>query len=190
MSPTAPPISDPEDVVVLVDPDGTPRGVAPRASVHTESTPLHRAFSCHVVREDGRVLLTRRALTKRTWPGVWTNSVCGHPRPGEDDLAAISRRAQDELGLAVHDVQCVLPGYRYRAQDASGVVENEICPVYLARATAEPMPHPDEVMDLRWVDPAELTALVGAAPWIISPWAAEQLARLGPLLAADPAVRE
>ena len=172
-----------EDHVILLDPDGTPSGLAPRASVHTTSTPLHLAFSCHLVREDGAVLLTRRSLAKRTWPGVWTNAFCGHPRRGESFDEAIARHAHDELGLEVRDVRPVLPDFRYRAVDASGIVENEQCPVFTARPLTEPTPNPAEVMELRWVDADALDALVRLAPWTLSPWSVAQLEQLGGQLA-------
>lgn len=176
-----------EDHVILLHPDGTPRGLAPRATVHSASTPLHLAFSCHLVREDGQVLLTRRALTKRTWPGVWTNAFCGHPRQGETLERAIARHARHELGLEVRDVRPALPDFRYRAVDASGTVENEVCPVFIASAHGEPLPHPDEVMDLRWVPATELESLVRIAPWALSPWAVTQLEQLGGRLGRLPA---
>jgi len=167
------------DHVILLDPDGTPRGLAPRASVHTTATPLHLAFSCHLVREDGAVLLTRRALGKRTWPGVWTNAFCGHPRQGETFEEAIARHARTELGLEVAEVRPVLPDFRYRAVDASGIVENEVCPVFTASPIGEPAPAPEEVMELRWVAAGELASLVQLAPWTLSPWAVAQLEQLG-----------
>ncbi|RYY48065.1 MAG: isopentenyl-diphosphate Delta-isomerase [Actinomycetales bacterium] len=117
-----------QDLVVLLEDDGTPAGTAPRLSVHGTETPLHQAFSLHLFDDQGRVLLTRRALSKLTWPGVWTNSCCGHPRPGEALEDAVRRRLREELGVEVDDLRIVLPDFRYRAVDASGVVENEICP--------------------------------------------------------------
>lgn len=172
--------------VVLLDDAHRPVGTAPKAEVHTEDTPLHLAFSCYVLDDDGRLLLTRRALSKRTWPGVWTNSFCGHPGPGEPFEEGIARRAGQELGFAVTDVVPVLPEFRYRAVDASGIVENEFCPVYLARASGTPHPLPEEVAETAWIRPGELLAAVGAAPFLLSPWLREQLAdeRLRAALAA------
>lgn len=158
------------ETVILLDTSGSPLGTADKATVHTTDTPLHLAFSCHVLDAEGLVLLTRRALAKKTWPGVWTNSVCGHPAPGEAMEDAVRRRARFELGLELTDLDLVAPDFRYRATDASGIVENEICPIYTARAVGSPRPNSDEVMDHTWVTPEELRAAVEAAPWALSPW--------------------
>ena len=168
----------PEDLVVLLDDAGQPSGSAPRATVHTTDTPLHLAFSCYLFDPSGRLLLTRRAVTKRTWPGVWTNSFCGHPRPGEDTVAALHRYAAHELGVEVTGVTCLLPQFRYRAVDPGGVVEHELCPVYAAHTGDQPRPHPDEVAELRWVELDELRGLVALAPWALSPWLVKQVAEV------------
>ena len=165
-----------DELVVLLDDEGTPIGTTAKATVHTATTPLHLAFSCHVTDELGRVLVTRRALSKKTWPGVWTNSFCGHPAPGETPAEALMRRAHQELGMEVRDVEVILPEFRYLATDASGVVENEICPVFTARAVGLPDPSPDEVAEWAWVEPAELRDAVAAAPFAFSPWLGWQLA--------------
>src|SRR5699024_11280281 len=91
---------------------------------------------------------------------------------------AIARHARHELGLEIRDVRSVLPDFRYRAVDASGIVENEVCPVFIATTDGAPAPNPEEVMDLRWVAPEGFTALVGRAPWTRSPWAVEQVPRI------------
>ena len=169
-----------EEVVLLAD-DGTPIGAADKATVHTTDTPLHLAFSCHLFDGEGRILVTRRALGKRTWPGVWTNSFCGHPGPGEAIEDAVVRRAQDELGARIENLVAVLPDFRYRAVDAGGIVEYEICPVYTATVSGELAPAAGEVAEWEWVDPRILLSAVDATPWAFSPWLTLQL----PALYAD-----
>ena len=163
------------DNVTLLAEDGTAVGVLPKSEVHTTDTPLHLAFSCYVQDREGRLLVTRRALGKRTWPGVWTNSFCGHPQPGEDMIDAVRRRGADELGIRVTDIRLALPDYRYRAVDASGIVENEVCPVHVAVVDEQPSANPDEVAEWEWVDVDDLLAAGVRTPFAFSPWLAEQL---------------
>ncbi|MGA7204837.1 MAG: isopentenyl-diphosphate Delta-isomerase, partial [Specibacter sp.] len=157
---------------------GSEIGTADKALVHGTDTPLHLAFSCHLLDGRGRTLLTRRALGKLTWPGVWTNSFCGHPSPGESFEEAVARRAAVELNLQVTDIRPALPDFRYRAVDASGIVENEVCPVYTAIYTGDGVisPNPDEVGDWAWADITDMEDAVAATPFAFSPWLVQQLA--------------
>lgn len=164
-----------EELIVLVDHTGTAIGTMPKPLVHTGDTPLHRAFSAYLFDDAGRLLVTRRAADKATFPGLWTNSVCGHPGPGEADDAAIGRRAAFELGVSVSALTPALPGYRYRAE-FRGVVENEVCPVYLGRFAGEPAPDRAEVAAwqlLEWTAFRRRQECEGDA-W--SPWCREQAA--------------
>lgn len=174
-----------DELVVLVDEQGRAIGFLPKAQVHGTETPLHRAFSCYVFDAAGRLLVTRRALGKATFPGLWTNSVCGHPAPGERDVDAIARRAVDELGIEVEDVVLALPDFRYRAS-FDGIVENEICPVYLARSSSTVVPNPDEVVEHRWVGWEDLLRWVAADEGAFSYWSRLQVGQLsaGPALGA------
>lgn len=164
--------------VILLDDDGRAIGTAPKSSVHGTDTALHLAFSCHVLNDDGQVLVTRRALGKTAWPGVWSNSFCGHPKPAEPVLSAVRRRAEFELGLTLTDIELALPLFRYRATDASGVVEHEVCPVYVARTSDEPVLNPLEVAEAEWVDPRDLAVSLSATPWAFSPWLVLQAQQL------------
>lgn len=168
------------DEVILLSIDGSPTGSMLKDEVHSTETPLHLAFSCHVLDGRGHLLVTRRALGKRTWPGVWTNSFCGHPRPGEAMTDAVHRHARDELGIRLQGLVSVLPDYRYRAVDASGIVENEVCPVHVAVIDGDLAPSPDEVMEWAWVSSDDLASALLATPFAFSPWLREQL----PLLRA------
>lgn len=172
------PADSPEgtDLVLLLDDEGKPVGTAPKATVHSFDTPLHFAFSCHVFNPAGRMLVTRRALDKDTFAGVWTNGFCGHPAPGETAMDAVQRRAEAELGVPVRDIEIVLPHFRYRAADAKGVVENEICPVFRAVVDVDPKPAKSEVAEWVWAEPNSVRMAVAAAPFAFSPWFSLQLA--------------
>lgn len=166
------------DLVVLLDDEGRAIGTAPKSSVHGLDTALHLAFSCHVMNDDGQVLVTRRALSKTTWPGVWSNSFCGHPRPAEPVINAVHRRAEYELGITLTNIELALPLFRYRAVDASGIVEHEVCPVYTARTSDVPRLNPLEVADAEWVHPADLATSLASTPWAFSPWLVLQAQQL------------
>ena len=169
-----------EELVVLVDPDGRPIGQQSKAEVHSTDTPLHLAFSLYLFNERGELLLTRRALGKRTWPGVWTNTCCGHPAPGESAEEAARRRLADELGMEASDYRSVLPDFAYRAEDANGIQENELCPVFTARLHPNTVlrPNPAEVLDWAWVDWSAARTSIMATPFAFSPWAVGQVAQL------------
>ncbi len=176
-----------EELIVLVDEGGEAIGTAEKWSSHHLATPLHLAFSCYVFDARGLFLVTRRATTKKVWPGVWSNSVCGHPGPGEPITDAIQRRLHHELGMTAVDFELVLPRHTYRAPPFKGVVEHEFCPVFLARATSPPRPNPLEVATIEWV---RWTDFVGAAEQdagdVYSWWCKNQLKELRghPLVAA------
>ena len=179
------------ELVVLLDEDGRAVGTADKATVHHAATPLHLAFSVHLFDSDGRVLVTRRALTKRTFPGVWTNSCCGHPAPGEDLADAVRRRVRQELGTEVTGLRLLLPAFRYRAEQ-DGVVENEMCPVFTAEVRGPVDPDPAEVDATTWESWSEFRAgvLDGTRP--VSVWCREQVAQLpeDPLTAAEGRVED
>ncbi|MGH3785047.1 MAG: isopentenyl-diphosphate Delta-isomerase [Pseudonocardiaceae bacterium] len=172
----------PDDApVVLLDEQRQPIGQLPKSQVHHAATPLHLAFSCYIFDSSGRLLLTRRATTKRTWPGVWTNTCCGHPLPDEPSTQAAARRLREELGLQLARSVVVLPEFGYRAVAPDGVVENEFCPVLVGSVNGDPQPDPTEVLEYRWAPWPDVVALVAAAPWAISPWAALQIPQLAAL---------
>lgn len=107
---------------------------------------------------------------KKAWPGVWTNSVCGHPQRGESQEEAVVRRCRHELGVEIANLTSVYPTFRYRATDPGGIVENEVCPVYAARVTSELQINSDEVMDYQWSDLEAVLRGISATPWAFSPW--------------------
>ena len=173
--------------VVLLDDLGRAVGRARKADVHGPDTPLHLAFSCYVFDSEQRLLLTQRAWHKVTWPGVWTNTCCGHPAPGEPFVEAVRRRTQQELGLVLDDLRLVLPEFRYRVAMADGTVEHELCPVFVARTAGPVHADPAEVANHRWVPWGAWRADVLAGRADVSPWSVLQVAALPPEPYAAPA---
>lgn len=164
--------------IILLDENGHQIGVAPKLASHHENTPLHLAFSCYIFDEAGKFLVTQRAQSKKVWPGVWTNSACGHPAPGEDFETAIARRAHDELGMKIQNIQKILPDYRYKTPPYNGIIENEICPVFVARAASSVIPNSQEVEAYQWLDWERYEKDLSKNPEKYSYWAKDQYPQL------------
>ncbi|PSJ30283.1 isopentenyl-diphosphate delta-isomerase [Streptosporangium nondiastaticum] len=166
----------------LVDEDGRTIGTAEKLSAHIAPGKLHRAFSVFLFDDAGRLLLQRRALEKYHSPGVWSNTCCGHPYPGEPPFVAAARRTGEELGLApalMRESGTV----RYNHPDPdSGLVEQEYNHLFVGIVRAEPRPAPEEIAETAFVTPAELEELRARYPF--SAWF------MTVLDAARPAVRE
>ncbi len=173
---------DQPEQIVFVDENGQPTGeTGPKLQSHTADTRLHLAFSCYIFRKrDNKFLVTQRALTKKVWPGVWTNSVCGHPLPGEQLEDAIRRRALYEVGLEkLHDITCVLPTYRYKTPPYNGIVENEFCPVFVAYTPEYSVRlNPEEVATFEWLSWSEYGRMLQDKADQMSYWAKDQYKQL------------
>lgn len=159
-------------LVELVDDSGRAVGEATVAAAHQPPGRLHRAFSVLLVDPTGRVLLQRRAAVKTRFPLRWANSCCGHPLPGQSLAEAANRRLREELGAG--PVTLTEVGvYVYYAEDpATGRVEFEYDHVLRAEFSPDDslLPDPDEVAELRWVDPVELEADLDSDPRAYAPW--------------------
>ena len=159
-----------------MDEYGNPVGTAEKLAAHTSNTHLHLAFSCYVFDKKGRYLLTRRALSKKVWPGWWTVSFCGHLAPGETTVDALRRRANSELGITkLRDITLILPDYRYKTPPYKGIIENEICPVYAAILDSPLTPNPDEVEEYEWVEWPKVLKKVEDNPGKYSWWMTDEI---------------
>lgn len=154
--------------VVLVDEENNVLGTMAKSAVHGVTTPLHRGFSLFLFDKRGHLLLQQRSRTKKTWPLVWSNSVCGHPGVGESNSDAARRRLAYELGMRAVHLEEVLP-YRYSFV-RYGVMENEICPILVGFTADEPRPNPEEVEAVRWITWEEFIQENETHPGLYSEW--------------------
>ncbi|ADG75928.1 isopentenyl-diphosphate delta-isomerase, type 1 [Cellulomonas flavigena DSM 20109] len=173
------------DLVELVDEHGRAMGETTVGAAHAAPGRLHRAFSVVLTRPDGRILLQRRAEAKLRFPGLWTNSCCGHPLPGSDVRERAALRVREELGVELVDAREV-GTFRYRAADAtSGHVEREHDHVIVGSCTGELAPDPAEVAETAWVTTERAHELVAAGE--VTPWFADVLRLLEASRTAEPA---
>lgn len=157
-----------DDQLVLIDADNNVIGQMDKLRAHQEGR-FHRCISIQIFHPDGRWLLQRRADGKYHSPGLWSNTVCGHQRPGEDNLDAAHRRLQHEMGF-----DCALDfvgTFEYAAEFPDvGLSEHEFDYVYTGTWDGEPAPNPTEVGDWRWVSRADLDAELRDYPEHFTYW--------------------
>lgn len=165
-----------QEEVVLVDDAGHPIGVAEKLAAHRDGGRLHLAFSVYVFNRAGELLLQRRASVKYHFAGLWSNTCCGHPRPGEAVADAASRRLEEEFGFTTE----LLPvmRFRYEALDpASGLAERELLQVFRGGFDGSPHPDPREIEEWRWVPLDELRRIIAKEPETTTPWLRRSIER-------------
>ena len=139
-----------KDYVVLVNDKNEPFGKMEKLAAHSDKTPLHRGFSLFLFNPKGELLLQQRSSKKKTWPGVWSNSLCGHPKLDETPIDAARRRLKFELDINNAEISIALPDYRYKVEK-DDIFENEICPVMVGYTDEVPKPNIDEVEEVKWI---------------------------------------
>ena len=156
-----------EDQLVLVNEDDQIIGTAGKVRVHQEGL-LHRAFSIMIFNSKGELLLQQRAKSKYHSGGLWANTCCSHPRPGETVIQAASRRLFEEMGI-----KCKLKklfSFRYQVTFANGLAENEYDHVLVGESDKLPKPDPKEVDDWKWVKMEALKTDIKKNPEIYAYW--------------------
>lgn len=155
------------DLVTLVDRDDNVVGAEEKIRAHREGK-LHRAFSVFVFDEGRRLLIQRRATGKYHSGGLWSNTCCGHPRPGESADGAAGRRLTEEMGF-VCDLR---PAFRtiYEVSVADSMIEHELNQVFIGWFNGLPSPDTREVEACRWMDLAELRDSIETSPERYTPW--------------------
>ena len=155
------------DDVIIVDPSDVPIGTARKIEAHRNGL-RHRAISVVIGDQRGRVLLHRRAAGKYHSAGLWTNTCCSHPRPGERAIDAAVRRLAEEMGIS-----CPLAfmfSMNYRAEVSNNLIEDEIVHVFGGHFSGTPAPNPLEVSDWCWKPFTEIERDVDERPGLYTVW--------------------
>jgi len=155
-----------EDQVILVDINDQEIGVAEKMAAHRQGW-RHRAFSIFVLNSQGQLLLQKRAIAKYHSGGLWTNTCCSHPRPGESTIDAAYRRLQEEMGFSCPLVEIF--SFTYRAE-LGDLIEHEFDHVFQGQFDGEPILNPSEAEDWQWIDLDDLKTAVQIQPHLYTYW--------------------
>ena len=133
-----------EQKVILVDENDIQTGVTGKLEAHRKAL-LHRAVSVFIVNSGGEWILQRRALDKYHSNGLWTNTCCTHPHPGESVFDAAKRRLREEMGITCNVTW--LFSFIYREKLENELFEHELDHVFLGITDTEPVINTSEVED-------------------------------------------
>ncbi len=129
---------------------------------------LHRAFSVIVFNSKGQLLLQQRASSKYHSAGLWSNTCCSHPRPGEEVLAAAQRRLSEEMGLSLPLEKKF--SFIYKTPFGNGLTEYEFDHVFFGTGDVNPNLNKEEVQDYRWAYPDDIRNEIKKKPEAFSSW--------------------
>jgi isopentenyl-diphosphate delta-isomerase len=161
-------VSSDDEQLILVDSNDHEIGFLAKADAHRGRGTLHRAFSLFVFNPAGELLLQQRAMSKRLWPGYWSNSCCSHPHRGETIHSAVRRRLREELGLSV--TTKFLFKFEYQSQFDTYGAEHELCWVYAGCSADLPRVNSLEIAAWRYLDPESLQIEIDCTPETFTPW--------------------
>ena len=153
--------------MILVDEQDRAIGTMEKLAAHREGL-LHRAISVFIFDDQGKLLLQQRTADKYHSAGLWTNTCCSHPLPGENALHAAHRRLEEDMGMEA-DLSFVF-SFQYRAAVDNGLTEHEIDHVFIGHGSTPPAPNPEEVADYRWLNLPDIESDVLAHPETYTAW--------------------
>jgi isopentenyl-diphosphate Delta-isomerase len=142
------------DKVILVNQDDQVVGEMEKMEAHVKGV-LHRAFSVFLFNDAGELLLQQRAFSKYHSGGLWTNTCCSHPAPGEEVVEAALRRLNQELGIQDVEVE-IVHHFLYKAEFENGLTEHEFDYVLKGKYNGVPILNNEEVESVRWISMQQL----------------------------------
>lgn len=153
--------------VILVNEQDEAIGLMGKMLAH-ETGLLHRAFSIFIFNTTGELLLHQRAFDKYHSGGLWTNTCCSHPRPGEEVLDAAHRRLKEEMGFDT-DLSHAF-SFVYKTQLDKGLTEHEYDHVFTGVYEKEIVPNASEVAGYAYKSIPEIRAGISSNPQHFTAW--------------------
>ncbi len=155
------------DLVITVDENDVQTGTMRKLQAHQEGV-LHRAFSIFLLNDKDELLLQQRADSKYHSGGLWTNTCCSHPMPGEEIHVAAARRLKEEMGITT-PLQHVF-SFTYKADVGGGLTEHEFDHVFIGRYYGDNTPDPEEVKAQKYLSLDKVAEWIQQEPAKFTEW--------------------
>lgn len=153
--------------VILVDSQDREIGVEEKMAAHINGQ-LHRAISVFIYNSSGEILMQQRAHSKYHSGGLWTNTCCSHPKPGESSLDAANRRLEEEMGMNAELNH--LFSFTYHAELDKGLIEHEFDHVFVGQSDEKPTLNPEEAESYTYMSPLKIQADIEQNPSKYTEW--------------------
>jgi len=156
-----------ENKVILVNKQNKEIGICLKSEAHKKGK-LHKAFSIFIFNSKNELLLQRRVKEKYHSGGLWSNTVCSHPKPGEIIENATKIRLVEEMGFSTNLKE--LYSFIYKSDYENGLCEHEFDHVFIGYYDKAPTPNPEEVMDYKWITADDLKKNIKKNPGDYTSW--------------------
>lgn len=145
-----------DELIDILTPDGELIGQTALKSEAHKNGWFHQTVHIWLFTADKKILLQKRALTKKVFPGLWDISVAGHIGAGEEILASAQREVFEEIGLELEEKDFIKIGTRiHQVKHENGIQDNEHHHVFIAELkvpVSELTIQEEEVADIKLFD--------------------------------------
>ena len=145
-----------DELIDILTPQGNQTGKTALKSEAHKNGWFHATAHIWLFTADRKILLQKRALTKKVFPGIWDISVAGHIGAGEEILDGAKREVFEEIGLILEDKDLIKIGTRiHQVVHENGIHDNEYHHVFIAELKtpiSELTMQPEEVAGLELWD--------------------------------------
>ena len=123
-----------DELIDILSPEGSFTGkTALKSEAHKKGW-FHATVHIWLFTSDKKILLQKRALTKKVFPGLWDISVAGHVGAGEEILTSAKREVFEEIGLELDEKDLIKIGTRiHQVSHKNGIQDNEHHHVFIAQ---------------------------------------------------------
>lgn len=134
--------------VIIVDKNDKELGKCCKQKAHKQAI-RHRAFSIFIFNSKGQLLIQKRHPKKYHSGGLWSNSCCSHPTPGQTTDDAANMRLKEEMGI--HCTIRKVSSFSYLSKVGDNIFEHEYDHIYSGISDETPQLNHDEAIDFKWV---------------------------------------